>query len=191
LNTVEKLTAEPFAGEPPEADQERDVTLPLIDGLHVTVRSRCTEDVQPSALMDGAGGGVRLTDCDFELHADPLHALSVMVLLPVLLKFVEKLVPLPLDGEPPDAVQDREVIAPLVEGLQVNDCPVWAEPGHPSELIVGALAASTPKGMTEKTANPTKASAIAAAYRPRRKKRLKLLKMFAKMTTPLRHASLK
>jgi hypothetical protein len=55
LNDVEKEDPLPVDGDPPEADHERDVTVPLIEGLQLTESPIFTEvGEQPSELIDGA-----------------------------------------------------------------------------------------------------------------------------------------
>ncbi len=59
--------------------------------------------------------------CDFVLQAaEVLQALNVMVFVPVVEYFVEKVPLLPLEGKPPEAVQVSEVTLPLIDGLQLT-----------------------------------------------------------------------
>ncbi len=58
--------------------------------------------------------------CDFVWQPPLLQTFKVIVFVPVEPYFVEKLLPLLLEGEPPEAVQVREVTLPLIDGLQLT-----------------------------------------------------------------------
>jgi hypothetical protein len=77
-----------------------------------------------------------------------LQTVRRIVFVPVVLKEVENVLLVPLDGLPPVAVQDQEVTNPVTVGLQLNSCPQSASstpsrpdvpgPTQPRRLISGA-----------------------------------------------------
>ncbi len=100
--------------------------MPVTDELQVTVCPVWTEvGEQPSELTTGTNGaGVTTaeTEIDFEPLSQPalLQTRRDNVFEPTESNDVANVLPLPEEGEPPEADHERDVTVPLIDGEQLT-----------------------------------------------------------------------